>query len=211
MRILDIHTHHLPPQACRAIVNVEPVSFSPRQGYYYSVGLHPWHLPEDGTTIDWEAFEEIVCHPQVLAIGEAGLDKMTGAPYALQEDVFRRQIDIASSLRKPLIIHCVRSYNEVMAIRKSTKAETPWIIHGFRGKKELACQLTGQGIYLSFGFRFQEGSLCATSLDMMFLETDDSPADIQTLYDLVACRRSLTVNSLTKRIQENIGRVFFQD
>lgn len=211
MNILDIHTHHLPLQAGQAIVNVEPAEFAPLPGQYYSIGFHPWHLSEEIWAMRGEQFVEMSRHPQVLAIGEAGLDKVVRVPYDLQEAVFRQQIDIASSVRKPLIVHCVRSYNEVVALKKTTKTDTPWIIHGFRGSKELALRLTDQGIYLSFGFRHQEEAGRATPLDKLFLETDENDTDIRSLYTLMASHRSLSVNTLTERIQENISRVFFID
>lgn len=211
MDILDIHTHRLPLRAGQAIRSVEPAEFAPQHGQYYSVGFHPWHLSEEGSTDDWRTLGEMICHPQVLAVGETGLDKVTGVPYALQEAAFKRQIDMAAAVRKPLIIHCVHSYNEIMALKKSTKTDIPWVIHGFRGKKELARQLTDHGIYLSYGFIYQEEAMRETPLEMLFLETDESAADIRSLYHLVADQRSLPVNSLTERVQENIYRVFFRE
>lgn len=209
MEIVDIHTHHLPPVPGQAIVNVSPMRFIPQAGQFYSVGFHPWYLSEDGTE-DWTLLGELAAHPQVLAIGEAGLDKVVQVPYALQEAAFERQATLASSLRKPLIIHCVRSYNEVMEFKKRLQPDTPWIIHGFRGKKELAKQLTDHGIYLSFGFHYHEEALRSTPPGMMFLETDENPSDIHRLYEQVSGHLNLPVSELTGQIQENIGRVFFK-
>lgn len=211
MDILDIHTHHLPQNAGQAIVNAEPADFDPQTQQYYSVGFHPWRLLKENITNDWEKFKEQASHPQVLAIGETGLDKVAGAPYTLQIEAFKQQIDIASYVRKPLIIHCVRSYNEVMELKKKTKTNLPWIIHGFRGKKELARQLTDRGIYLSFNFNHQPEAICETPQDMLFLETDENTSDIRLLYNFVAEYRTLPVNTLTERIQENINRIFFRE
>lgn len=210
MSILDIHTHQLPDIPGRAILNVSPGNFAPEPGEYYSVGYHPWYLSAEGTE-DWELLSKQITHPQVLAIGEAGLDKVTEVDYRLQEMVFERQIVLSTSVRKPLIIHCVRSYNEVMAFKKTFNPADPWIIHGFRGKKELAKQLTDHGIYLSYGFNYQEDALRATPPDMLFFETDENCSDIYLLYQQAANHLSLSVNELTKRTQENIDYVFLSN
>lgn len=209
MEILDIHTHCLPETPGRAILNVFPADFMPQSGQYYSVGYHPWYLSKDGTE-DWETLNEIVSNPQVLAVGEAGLDKVTEVDYALQVIAFERQIAISLLIQKPLIIHCVRSYNEIMEFKKSFNPDNPWIIHGFRGKKELAKQLTDHGIYLSYGFNYQEDALRITPPDMLFLETDENRSGIHLLYEQVANHLSLSINELTKRTQENISRIFFK-
>lgn len=209
MEILDIHTHHLPATPGRAILNVPPADFNPQPGQFYSAGFHPWYLSADGAE-DWEALNEIARHPQVLAIGEAGLDKVTEVDYTLQEAAFERQIAIALLIQKPLIIHCVRSYNEVLEFRKSFNPDNPWIIHGFRGKKELAKQLTDHGICLSYGFNYQEDALRITPPDMLFLETDENRSDIRLLYEQAATHLSLSVSELTGKIHENIRNLFFK-
>ena len=210
MEILDIHAHHFPVKPGQAILNVFPADFVPQSGQYYSVGYHPWYLSGDASE-DWVLLDKIITHPQVLAVGEAGLDKVTEVDYSIQKIAFERQIDMAAQVHKPLIIHCVRSYNEVMELKKTFKPTNPWIIHGFRGKKELAKQLTDHGIYLSYGFNYQEEALRTTPLDMLFLETDENPSDIHLLYQQVAVHLSLSVNELTESVQDNINRIFFNN
>lgn len=209
MEILDIHTHHLPAIPGRAIFSTTPAGFAPESGQYYSVGFHPWYLSEDGSE-DWNLLNEIALNPQVLAIGEAGLDKVIDLDFSLQKTAFEKQISIAESVGKPLIIHSVRSYNEVIELRKASKTDVPWIIHGFRGKKELAEQLIKHGICLSYGFRYQEEAVRVTPLDMLFLETDESNSDICTLYEEMVTLLPLSFNELTEKVQENISNVFFQ-
>jgi TatD DNase family protein len=207
MDILDIHTHHLPANPGQAILNVPPADLMPQPGKFYSVGYHPWSLSKDESE-DWSILSELAAKPEVLAIGEAGLDKVTTVDYALQKTAFERQIKIAMDVQKPLIIHCVRSYDDVMAFKRAFKPAHPWIIHGFRGKKELARQLTDHGIFLSFGFHYQAAALQAMPMDRLFLETDDSNSDIHLLYERVAAQLSLSIGQLTEKIQENINRVF---
>lgn len=208
MKILDIHTHHLPSVTGQAILNIAPTSFVPQPGQYYSAGFHPWHLSRSASE-NWELLNEVTAHPQVLAIGETGLDKVCDVPFALQEKAFERQLLVALLAQKPLIIHCVRSYNEIMDFKKSFNPDNPWIIHGFRGKKELAKQLIDHGFYLSFGFNYHEEALRITPLDRLFLETDESTVDIHSLYEQVARPLSLSVSELTHTIEQNITHLFF--
>lgn len=208
MGILDIHTHHLPAEPGLAILNVSPAEFIPESGQYYSVGYHPWYLSDDGSE-DWSLLSELVGQPQVLAVGEAGLDKITEVDYSLQKTAFERQAIMAMEAQKPLIIHCVRSYNEIMELKKTLKPTNPWVIHGFRGKKELARQLTDHGILLSYGFHYQEAALQAMPIGMLFLETDESNQDIYLLYEQVATLLSLSVSDLITIVQENISNTFF--
>lgn len=209
MEILDIHTHRQPLTTSEAIINCTPQDFSPREGYYYSVGYHPWYLSKDESG-DWNLPEEIASHPQVLAIGEAGLDKIRGAEFSLQERAFEKQARTAQNCKKPLIIHSVRTYNEIIRFKQTMKPDNPWIIHGFRGKKELANQLLEHGLYLSFGENYRESALQSMPLDRLFLETDESKTDIHILYEKAASLLSLPVDGLIYRIQQNISNVFFK-
>jgi TatD DNase family protein len=209
MDILDIHTHHLPANPGQAILNVPPADLMLQPGEFYSVGYHPWSLSKESSE-DWSILSELAAKPEVLAIGEAGLDKVTAVDYALQKTAFERQIKIATDVQKPLIIHCVRSFDDMMAFKKAFKPAHPWIIHGFRGKKELSRQLTDHGFFLSFGFRYQVEALQAMPMDRLFLETDDSNLDIRLLYERVAAQLSLSIEQLTENIRENINRVFFK-
>ena len=89
--LLDIHTHRNAAVPGECIFNVEPAWFEPVEGCYYSVGIHPWKVLEAGPE-DWTTLEKAVCHPSVLAIGEAGLDRLGPADILLQKEVFVRQI-----------------------------------------------------------------------------------------------------------------------
>ena len=68
-----------------------PDTFVPAAGAWYSVGIHPWHIPATATPFvrnEMNVLASLAGHPQVLAIGEAGLDKLADAPMAVQIRVF---------------------------------------------------------------------------------------------------------------------------
>lgn len=209
MQLLDIHTHHLPLHPEQAIFNYSPEALVAQLPTYCSVGIHPWYLTPDNLRKKWDWFMLAVHYPNVLAIGEAGLDKAIDVPFALQMDVFERQIELSEVMKFPLIIHCVRAANEIIELKKRIQPHMPWIIHGFRGKKEQALQYIRHGIFLSFGERYQEEALLAVPIDRLFLETDESTIEISLLYEQAATIRSLSVESLTMQIQQTINEVFF--
>ena len=117
---IDIHSHTL--KSCGnllQIVNLNLDQPCPEQGYY-SYGIHPWALDNTNFQVE-EAFlllEERLQSPNVLALGEAGLDKIHKESFEQQITVFERQIELSEALQKPMILHDVKSHNEILALRK---------------------------------------------------------------------------------------------
>ena len=210
---VDIHTHRLPRIPGTAIVNCYPDVFSPKEGEWYSVGIHPWHVPAAVTSnvrCEMNMLPSLVGHPQVLAIGEAGLDKLADAPMAVQMEVFEYQARLSVELGKPLVIHLVKAMSELLKLKQQIKPANPWIIHGFRGKPALAEECLRHGFYLSFGEKYQEEALRITPADRLFLETDESSVLVADLYSRAAEVRRVSLAELTEAIRENIAKVFFK-
>ncbi len=208
---IDIHTHRPPSVPGEAIVCCPPGDFHPQEGGWYSIGIHPWRLEDS----DWEKaanlarFESLVRHPQVLAVGEAGLDKLTAAPPDRQLEALRYQARVAEAAGKPLILHLVKATAELLALKHELKPRVPWIIHGFRGKAQLAEDLVRHGLYLSFGARYQEEALRNMPADRLFLETDESDTPIIDLYERAARLRGITRDKLMETVSRNVRHVFF--
>ena len=207
MNIADIHSHVL---RADAIVNCYPDSFCPQSGYCYSVGIHPWYVQ----TADIDAQEELLrtaaADPQVVAIGEAGLDKLAGGFADKQEDVFRFQCLLAEEVQKPLIVHLVKAVDELLRIRSAVKPTVPWILHGFRGGPRLAEELLHHGMYISFVMKYNVATMRTVPLDRMFLETDDSGADIHSMYKGAADAMGISEEELRDSLHRNIRNVFFK-
>lgn len=166
----DIHRHRLgDADPTRVVVNLEPGQ-QPDGSGWFSAGIHPWMA--DRADEYWQWLEEVLAHPRVLAVGEAGLDALRGPDQATQTRVFERQAELSERFAKPLIIHAVRSWPALTALRRRLKPSQPWIIHGFRGKPELARQLLDQGFSLSFGHRFNPDSYALTPPERRYSETD---------------------------------------
>lgn len=204
----DIHAHRLPPQPGTAIVSVSPDAFAPDEGEWYSVGIHPWHIAS------LSACEDAACppalrHPQVLAVGEAGLDKLADAPMERQIAVFRCQARWAEETRKPLVIHLVKATDELLKVKRELRPSVPWILHGFRGKATLAEEYLRHGFYLSFGEKYQEEALRAVPADRLFIETDESTVPVRKLYARAAQTCGLSPDTLEETVRRNIRSLFF--
>jgi TatD DNase family protein len=180
-------------------------------GVAYSYGIHPWFLNKDNHDQLIASVENSVGNPDIIAIGEAGFDRLKGPPFELQRTTFEEQINIAEKSEKPVIIHCVRAWDELLSAHKKLKPVMPWLVHGFRGNVELATQLLSKGMYLSFWYDFAlrpESSNLLKNLphDRIFLETDGAEVDIRKIYDKVATDLDLSVGELKSIILKNFNK-----
>lgn len=188
------------------LINKDPL----KKNYFYSIGIHPWELSYENVEKQWERMKQLRISEQVIAIGETGLDKLAEAPMHLQLITFRAQVEAAEKSRLPLIIHCVKAMEELLAIKKEFRVKQPWIWHGFRGKPEQAKQLLKLGFYLSFGEYYPDESMVVVPPERLFLETDNSRLDIEVLLQQAAKVRGVEVEALRETIQENVQNVFFR-
>ena len=204
--IYDIHTHYHPEEAGTAIVQLTPDAFIPLPGHYYSVGLHPWDIADDWKT-QLAKLAVMALHPQVVMIGEAGIDKKNGsAPIELQLEVLREHIRLSEIVRKPLIIHCVKGVDELLAIRKETKATLPWVLHNFRGGIKQYEQLKRAGIYVSVGERYDEEFVQEVPLTDILIESDEFHG-VYTIYELVSSDMDMDEAELRKHVWLNIRHI----
>lgn len=210
---IDIHTHHLHKSLeVLEILNLRAGEVGPEtRASRISFGVHPW----DADRQDRAALlDQVFAIENLSAIGECGLDKFRGGDLTTQTELFKRHIVLSRLLNKPLIIHCVGYYNELMALRKEGPSEQPWIIHGFTGHPELANQLIKAGFLLSFGEALMRadskavGSLKSLPADRWFLETDDSDLSIQTLYQRAADTCEVTLDQLKAQLHQNFLSTF---
>ena len=153
---------------------------------------------------------------QILkAIGECGLDRACDSDFELQREVFIKQIELSEQYHKPMIIHAVRSYPDIISIRKETKSNQPWIIHGFNGNEHSAEQLLRHdGIYLSLGDVLFKNEKRAERLldiipsDRLFLETDVAERSIVEVYEKASLLSGVATDILRKDIFDNFVKIF---
>jgi TatD DNase family protein len=212
---VDIHTHTAKTSDdLIQIVNLDNQRDVPELGFY-SYGIHPWALDDAEFQSEkaLQTLEEKLKLPQVIALGEAGLDKMHKASFERQIELFERQIELSEALQKPMILHDVKSHNEIITLRKKHKAVQPWIVHGFSGTEQDVRQLIGQGICLSVGEsllypeRKIHKSFKFIDLDYLFLETDMAEIGVEKVYEVAAKLLGTDIVTLQKQIFTNFARI----
>lgn len=210
---IDIHTHH--QSNYLGVFSIENVSdnFDKLDTHkMYSAGIHPWYIDATPSNVQFSTLQSVACKHNILAIGECGLDTLSNIDLKLQVPLFIQQIHLAESLGKPLIIHCVRSYNLVLQLLNTNKVSIPVIFHGFNKDIVLANRIIDEGHYLSFGkslFNSRVSSLFShIPFDRFFLETDDASLSIRDIYARAASIREIDLLSLQIGIVSNFNTVF---
>ncbi len=213
MNFFNLHTHHYSNQVdVLELVNQYPNEFDfsiPN----YSIGIHPWHLVEARIDTDLQIIESKLKENNCLAIGECGLDKKIEISISLQQMVFEKQLALAEKYKKPVLIHCVGAFQEIIAIKKKMNISVPLIIHGFSKNIEVANQMIKNGFYLSFGKNLilnKELEMVFNSIpkDRIFLETDTVEQGIRAVYELAAKYRNIEVEEMKAIINANFVTVF---
>jgi TatD DNase family protein len=144
-----------------------------------AVALHPTRTAAL-TEHDHAEIERLARDPRVVAVGETGLDYYWDhSPPAAQQESFRRHIDLAKRLRKPLMIHDRDAHEDVLRILREEGAPDTVVFHCFSGDAAMAGECADAGYVLSFAgpvtFRnaraLQEAAVVVPE-DQLLAETD---------------------------------------
>lgn len=202
MILFDFHHHNR--ENTYGIYNLEPKEIVTEKKF--SVGIHPKDIDENWEE-NFEKIKEISLLPNCVAIGECGLDGLISVNENLQKEVFENHILWANQINKPVIIHCVKRFSEIIPFQKI--AEIPLVIHGFNKKKTIADEMLKHGFYLSFGKSVLhslslQSILKEFPLEKMFLETDDANFNIEELYQKTAEIKGISIENLHNKILKNL-------
>ena len=212
-KFINLHTHTFSDNSdYLEIVNQYPSNFDDKIPYF-SIGIHPWKINQNEIENELKIIEHKLQFINCLALGECGIDKRIEIPINLQSEVFEKQILLAIKYNKPLIIHCVAAFAELISIKIAHKISVPIIIHGFSKNVIVANQLIDHGFYLSFGKYLMQNTdlqnvFQSVPIDKIFLETDSSTYSIEDIYKTAAKIKDLDLLSLQNQIKENFNRVF---
>ena len=221
---VNIHTHseNINKEEYVEIRNIDVDNIvNVNVSHFYSIGIHPWKVgSEDLRNLGIEELCVSVSRclgvSNFLAIGECGLDRVCESDFELQKEVFAKQIELSERFNKPLIIHAVKSYSDIISIRKETKAKNNWIIHGFQGNEQSAEQLLKHGIYLSLGDVLFKNEIKAKRLlqtiplEKLFLETDVAERKISDVYEKAVLLSGIEMDELRNEIFNNFVKIFGQ-
>jgi TatD DNase family protein len=205
---IDFHTHcdrKSPDLLNLQTLHVTPELQAEDLPNICSLGLHPWFIHNSS----WQNLVDLAKLPNVVAIGECGLDRNIDLPLETQISIFKRHIELAETLQKPLVIHCVRAFSELIALKKNTKSSIPWIIHGFHKKEEVFQQLLKHDFYFSFGAAILSdrspilNAIAIIPNGRFLLETDDrTDISIKQIYDRTAALRHVSLETLQTQLAE---------
>jgi TatD DNase family protein len=212
---IDFHAHH--DRASSDLINLQTLHVIPELlaeslPNTCSLGLHPWFVEIDTWEIAWVNLANLAKLSQVVAIGECGLDRNIDLSMEVQINILKKHIELAEAVHKPLIIHCVKAFAELIALKKSTKSSLPWIIHGFHKKAEVFQQLLKHDFYFSFGAAILSDrasvsgvkqAIAAAPRGKFLLETDDRrDISIEQIYDRAALLRHVSLEILQTELIE---------
>jgi len=212
LSVPDDHAHGVPAEEDPVfrLWNVRDPSSSLPENCFFSAGIHPW----DAGKYELAAFAPLFDSPRCLAIGECGLDRTSETALPLQTKVFEAQIAESVRRGKPLMIHCVRCFPELLRLKASLGGDAPeWVVHGFRGTKRKAFELLDAGCVLSFGAGLLRDAgnmeyFAEIPLDRILLETDESPELFGQIVSEAAAMHLLPPSELAAAVRANFERIF---
>ena len=213
MEYFNLHTHRFTNQSnILELVNQYPQEFDAKIPYY-SIGIHPWFIVEERIEADLAIIENKLQEASCLAVGECGLDKRIEIPMELQEMVFEKQLLLAQQYNKPVVIHCVAAFQELITIKKKLNISVPILIHGFSKNAQIAKQLVDNGFYISFGKylllnKELEAVFISVPNNRFFLETDTVEEGIEAVYELAAKYKGVSVKEIQELVNSNFNEVF---
>jgi TatD DNase family protein len=180
---------------------------------HYSIGIHPWYISDERVNEDLNFIKNKLHLKECIAIGECGLDKRIEKKMVLQMHVFESQLSLLNEISKPVILHCVAAFDEVISCKKNSSIQSPFIIHGFSKNIPLAKQLLNQDFYLSFGKYLlrnpeMESVFKYVPNDKIFLETDTISESLEEVYTFAAKCKNISVEEMKEIVWNNYQTVF---
>lgn len=199
---------------------------------YAAVGVHP-HEAKTVSKRDWEELWELAAHPQVVAIGETGLDFYRDlSPRDVQRQVFRQQLALAAETGKPVIIHNREAHDEVRDILRdwvrglpqdSPLTQRPGTLHCFSGNLEMAQEMIALGFFIGVdgpltyrNARRLPEIVRALSLKCLLIETDapylpphphrgqrNEPAYVRLVAEAIARIKAIPLDEVARTTTHN--------
>ncbi len=187
---VNIHTHIEPTSPNE--IGIFNCDYNGSLQHNCSIGIHPYNSINIYHDFNFIKNSMAIIRakaklPEVIAIGETGLDALRGAEINVQKELFCQHIKISEITAKPLIIHCIKYIDEIIKIKKEMCPKQRWILHAYRKNIEQARQLIQQGIELSFGHYYNNEAIkYAFDANSLWIETDNDKTSIMERYKEVS-------------------------
>jgi TatD DNase family protein len=194
-----------------------------------AVAIHP-NEAGNADEATWQAIAELAARPEVVAVGETGLDhfRTPTEGWAAQEESFRRHIAIAKSVDKAVMIHDREAHEDVLRVLASAGAPDRVIFHCFSGDADLARTCADRGYVMSFAgnITFKNAqdlreAAAVVPLDLLLVETDapfltpmphrgrpNAPYLVPLTVRAVAEAKGLPEEEIAAAVTANAARVF---
>ena len=158
----------------------------------FSAGIHP-KLIDKSFHENFAAVTRLASHPHCAAIGECGIDIFAPSSVTQQKEAFMQHLRLAQQYAKPVIIHCVRAYSEIISALNAARFQLPVVMHSYNGNIQTTQQLLRRGnIYFSFSDKIlapncaAQKSLDLIPLSRILIETDNSNSPLQPIVSLIS-------------------------
>ncbi|MAE86788.1 MAG: hypothetical protein CMB80_28895 [Flammeovirgaceae bacterium] len=210
---LDFHTHSLREHDRDDVIEILSIHLGQDKPHdLFTIGMHPWWTDDPITPEQKTRLVSELTKPACLAMGEIGLDNLKGPDMVLQMNILRSLLDVAKETGKPVIIHCVRAFDQLLKIKKEYPSIEKWCVHGYGRHNTLAKQLIDQGFHLSLmPSKDEKYAEWFKSLPMerLFLETDSMPnVRITQVYEQVAEVTGMSLHALKNQMSQNAKEFF---
>ncbi|CAL4323004.1 Uncharacterized metal-dependent hydrolase YcfH [Buchnera aphidicola (Eriosoma grossulariae)] len=202
--------------------------FPNQKNILYSCGIHPLNC--DLEIIDLIKLKRFSMYNQVIAIGETGLDyyyqKNKKKP---QQYLFRKHIQIAKSIQKPIIVHSRQAKEDTIKILQEENAQfCQGILHSFSEDVQFAKKLLDIGFYISFSgmITFKNSDIIRKVLkyipiDSLLIETDspyltpvpyrgqeNQPSYLYDIAKYISCQKKINIEYLSEITTNNFCKLF---
>ncbi len=213
---IDIHTHNPIDKSILGIQNfcIDKVSIEQQWPSSFSAGLHPWFLHKIDINQSFKQLEYISENENFKAVGECGLDRAIARNFEVQVQAFIMQINLAVQINKPIIVHNVRAFADILGLLKSEKPSVPIILHAFNGNKDILHKLLRHNVYFSLGADILKNNSKAQRIikhipiNRLFLETDEWKGNIGDLYAAASKIIGVDVENLRDNLYYNYRTIF---
>lgn len=218
---IDFHTHQRVGVGCE-VLNVDAldaaaVEWACEAGLPFSVGVHPWRADatEEQLHDAYARIERCAQAGGFVAIGECGLDWVSNVVRETQIAVFEHQLELAKRLSVPVVLHCVRAFEEVMSTLRKVGAKQA-VFHSFIGSAQQVERVVREGYLCSFSPRSLASSRTCEAIrsvdsSTILIESDESAEPIAAVYERVAELRCCSVEELRQIVFDNYKRLIDND
>lgn len=223
---IDIHSHSLgssDPDVFKinsvSLKDIVHLDLKPQDLIHpFTVGVHPWHVEMSQSKNAPEILESFLTQDLCVGVGEIGLDRARKESYSLQQQVFTAQLRWAMEREQDfLVVHCVRTQNEILKTVKDLKFKGRILFHDYNGTDSEWRMLADKGYIVGLGAKILNPKTKAHRLirsltadhekipwGQFFLETDDGAVDIKELYIFLSQISQIPVDEIRKNFAQNM-------